>query len=262
MTDSIKIAVTGKGGVGKTTLAALLCKAFSQEGYSVIAVDADPDANLGSALAVPGHGDITPLVEMQDLIEERTGAKPGASGSFFKLNPKVDDLPEKLWREKDGIRLLRMGTVKKGGGGCICPESAMLKSLVQHLLLYRKEAVILDMEAGIEHLGRATAQAVDSLIVVVEPGRRSIDTALKIRELAADIKLSRVCLVGNKIRSEADREFIEQQSGGIPALGFLPFDEQLMTADMQNLPPWELTPGLLIQAQHICTSLVSRHAHG
>jgi CO dehydrogenase maturation factor len=172
MNKSIKLAVTGKGGVGKTTVSSLLCKAFVDNGYSVLAVDADPDANLATAIGFKEEIDIPPLTEMKELIEERTGAKPGSVGSFFKLNPKVDDLPEKLWKEMNGIKLLRMGTVKKGGGGCICPESAMLKTMVQNLLLFRKEAVIMDMEAGIEHLGRATAQAVNPLIVIVEPGKK------------------------------------------------------------------------------------------
>ena len=189
MEKSIKLAVTGKGGVGKTTVSSLLCKAFIDSGYSVLAVDADPDANLATAIGFKEEIDIPPLTEMKELIEERTGAKPGSVGSFFKLNPKVDDLPEKLWKEKNGIKLLRMGTVKKGGGGCICPESAMLKTMVQNLLLFRKEAVIMDMEAGIEHLGRATAQAVNPLIVVVEPGKRSMETARQIKSLAEDIKL-------------------------------------------------------------------------
>ena len=164
----MKIAVTGKGGVGKTTISAALCYAFAEKGYKVIAIDADPDSNLASALGFPDEVKLTPIIEMKDLIEERTGAKPGTSGGFFKLNPKVDDLPEKLWVEHSGIRLMLMGTVKKGGGGCVCPESVLLKSLVQNLLLFRKEVVIMDMEAGIEHLGRATAKAVNHFVIVVD----------------------------------------------------------------------------------------------
>jgi CO dehydrogenase maturation factor len=256
MEKSIKLAVTGKGGVGKTTVSALLCKAFREREYTVVAVDADPDANLASALGFPEDSEITPLVEMKELIEERTGAKPGAIGSFFKLNPKVDDLPEKLWKESQGIKLLLMGTVKHGGGGCICPESAILKTLIQNLLLFRKEAVVMDMEAGIEHLGRATAQAVDRLIVVVEPGKRSLETALKIKELADDIKLTRISLVANKIQGDEDRAFIKNNTEGLEVLGYLPFDDTIRQADMNRVPPWQLSPKSLETVRKITEKLV------
>ena len=252
----LKLAITGKGGVGKTTVAALLCRAFADMGYSVLAVDADPDANLASALGFTEDIPITPLVAMKELIEERTGAKAGSTGGFFKLNPKVDDLPEMLWQEKNGIRLMLMGTVKQGGGGCICPESAVLKALMAHLLVYRNEAVILDMEAGIEHLGRATARAVDRLIIVVEPGKRSIDTALKIVDLARDIGLNAVSLIANKIRSDQDRDFIMNSAGGLPVIGFLPFEEAFMKADMLRMPSWEADPLCLARCRDIAKKLL------
>jgi CO dehydrogenase maturation factor len=235
----MKIAVTGKGGVGKTTIAASLSYAFAEKEYTVVAIDADPDANLASALGFPEDMKITPIIEMKELIEERTGAKPGTSGGFFKLNPKVDDLPEKLWVEYNGIRLMLMGTVKKGGGGCICPESVLLKSLVQHLLLFRKEVVVMDMEAGIEHLGRATAQAVSHLIMVVEPGMRSIETALKIKELAVDIGIKKIYGIGNKIRKESDRDFLAEKANGIQMIGYIPYDEKVIEADLSRLPVWD-----------------------
>jgi CO dehydrogenase maturation factor len=256
MDKSIKLAVTGKGGVGKTTVSSLLCKAFVDSGYSVLAVDADPDANLATAIGFSEDIDIPPLTEMKELIEERTGAKPGTIGSFFKLNPKVDDLPEKLWKEKNGIKLLRMGTVKKGGGGCICPESAMLKTMVQNLLLFRKEAVIMDMEAGIEHLGRATAQAVNPLIVVVEPGKRSMETARQIKSLAEDIKLQNIAIIANKVRSQHCIDFLKKEAGDIPILGFLPFKEDILKADMESLPPWEVCPDALNIIKEIAVKLL------
>ena len=251
MDTPLKIAVTGKGGVGKTTVAALLCRALVERGCAVIAVDADPDANLGAAVGIADDA-IVPLASMQELIAERTGAHPGNVGSFFKINPHVADLPEKLWQEKGGIRLLKMGTVKQGGAGCICPASAMLKAMMQNLILYRNEAVIMDMEAGIEHLGRATAQAVNQLIVVVEPGMRSIETARAIRALARDIHLERVCLIANKIRSASDTDFINEHADGLDVLGFLPFDDRLMQADRLRLPAWELCPEALALMRTAC----------
>ena len=256
--QSIKLAITGKGGVGKTTIAAMLCRAFADRGYSVLAVDADPDANLASALGFPADIVFTPLVEMKDLIEERTGAKAGTTGGFFKINPEVHDVPEMIWREKDGVRLMVMGTVKKGGGGCICPESAVLKALMSHLLVYRKEAVILDMEAGIEHLGRGTASSVDRLIVVVEPGSRSFDTAFKIKSLATDIGLRNISLIGNKIRSAQDEEFIRASAKDFDLIGLLPFTEGFVRADMQRIPAWETNPQCLNSIGEIAEKLVSK----
>ena len=232
----MKIAVSGKGGVGKTTVSSLLARYWARNGYRVLAVDADPDANLGSALGIDTTG-IVPVARMEELIHERTGAKPGTVGGFFKMNPKVDDLPESLGRENEGVRLLIMGTIKKGGGGCVCPESVMLKALVSHLVLYHKDLVIMDMEAGIEHLGRGTAQGVDRLIIVVEPGRRSIETAAKVRQLTQDIGLERVVAVGSKVRNEKEAEFLRENLDGIPLIGILPFSEEIAEADLESRPP-------------------------
>ena len=235
----MKIAVSGKGGVGKTTFASFLIKALAVEGKKVLAIDADPDANLAQAVGVKNSDHIIPIWQMKELIEERTEAKIGTMGSFFKLNPKVDDLPERLSVEVDGIKVMVMGGVKKGGAGCICPESTLLKTLVNHIVLARDEAVVLDMEAGLEHLGRATAMSVDRLVVVVEPGRRSVETAHQIRKFAGDIGIKKLSFVGNKIRPEKDRVFLLEQMPDFQFLGFIPYRTNIIEADLDGLPPFE-----------------------
>ena len=241
----MKIAVSGKGGVGKTTFSALLIRALNESGKHVLAIDADPDANLASALGIKNANSITPISEMKDLIFDRTEAKPGTIGGFFKLNPKVDDLPDALSVKLENIKFMRLGEIKKGGSGCICPESTLLKALVTHIVLARDEVVVMDMEAGIEHLGRATAKAVDKLIVVVEPGRRSIDTAGHIQALAGDIGLKNLSLVGNKIRGASDEAFLRENLPGFDFLGFLAFDDSLIEADLKGVSPFDVqTPSI------------------
>jgi len=236
----MKIAITGKGGVGKTTFAGVLSKVLAEDGYGVLAVDADPDANLPMALGIPEEklSSITPLSEIKDIIAKRTEAVPGVFGQMFKLNPKVDDIPEKYCIEHDGIKLLVMGTVKAGGSGCICPEHAFLRALMQHLLLTPQEALIMDMEAGIEHLGRATADCVDAFIVVAEPGQRSIQTLKTIKKLALDIGIQKIFVVGNKIRTNEEKSFIINACENISILGFLPYDAALIEADRQGKTPF------------------------
>jgi CO dehydrogenase maturation factor len=236
----MKLAISGKGGVGKTTFSALLIRTLSDMGKKVLAIDADPDANLAAALGITDSHTITPIAEMKEMIFERTGAQPGSMGGFFRLNPKVDDLPDSLSVKLDNIKLMRLGSVKKGGGGCLCPESTLLKALVMHIVLARDEVVVMDMEAGIEHLGRATAKAVDKLIVVVEPGRRSIDTAEHIRRLASEIKLDQIAVVGNKIRSPKDEEFIRTHLSDFDILGFLPYGDALIEADLNGVSPYDV----------------------
>jgi len=253
----MKIAISGKGGVGKTTLAALLAKTFAEAGYSVLAIDADPDANLAAALGFPQPEKITPISEMQRLIEERTGARPGQIAPFFKLNPRVDDIPEKYAQKYNGIRLMVMGRIKRGGSGCYCPENALLQALVTHLLIARDEVIILDMEAGIEHLGRATAKAVDKLIVVVEPGRRSVETARKIDKLAQDIGLQNIALVGSKIRSQSEKEFLISSLPGLEFLGFIPYDQAIIDAEIANLPLADASQQIINEVRNIYQTLLS-----
>ena len=236
----MKLAVSGKGGVGKTTFSSLLIRNFNELGKRVLAIDADPDANLASGIGIENASEIVPIAEMKELVFERTGAQPGTIGGFFKLNPKVDDLPDALSVKFENIKLMRLGGVQKGGSGCICPESTLLRALVMHIVLARDEVVVMDMEAGIEHLGRATAKAVDKLIVVVEPGRRSIDTAGHIRHLAAEIGLNAIAVVGNKIRGPRDREFLEKHLSDFEFLGFLPYDDTLIEADLEGVSPFDV----------------------
>lgn len=233
----MKIAITGKGGTGKTTLAALLARTLADAGRPVIAVDADPDANLAGALGLPAEEWPEPISQMKALIEERTGSK-GGYGAYFKINPDVRDLPENLSRMVHGVRLLTLGGVATGGSGCICPESALLKALVTHLLLRPNEVVILDMEAGVEHLGRATADSVSAMIIVVEPGQRSLQTARAIRRLAADIGIPRVGVVINRWQPELKLQDYEKQINGLPILGTLSLDPRIAEADRMGMSPY------------------------
>lgn len=238
----MKIAITGKGGVGKTTLAGTLARLYAASGRPVLAIDADPDANLATAVGIPPErmAGITPIAAMDDLIEERTGARPGSQAPFFKLNPRVDDLPDTLAVQHQGVRLMVMGTVKRGGSGCVCPENVLLRSLVRHLLLERDDVVILDMVAGIEHLGRATADAVDAFLVVVEPGMRSIQTARTIRRLAADIGILRVYAVANKVSTDEERAFVEQETADFPLLGIIGYHPEVVEADRKGIALYDL----------------------
>ncbi|MFC1917160.1 AAA family ATPase [Chloroflexota bacterium] len=253
----MKIAISGKGGVGKTLIAASLSRKFVKSGYSVIAIDADPDANLASTLGYPHPEEIIPISEMSDLIEERTGMRPGQSGSLFQLNPKVDDLPEKYSVNIDGIKLMLMGRIKRGGTGCYCPEGSLLQALLAHLLVIRDEVVILDMEAGIEHLARGTSKSVNILIMVVEPGRRSIETAQTIKKLSDDLGLPSLAVIGNKIRTDQDREFIKSILPGFEFLGFIPYDPTVIEADLANRSVLEASPKVRKEIDKIYEKLVS-----
>ena len=252
---SMKIAVSGKGGVGKTTFSALLIRALSKEGKHVLAIDADPDANLAAAIGITGADKIIPISEMKDLIFERTEVKPGTIGGFFKLNPKVDDLPEALSVKFENIKLMRLGGVKKGGSGCICPESTLLKALITHIVLSRDEVVVMDMEAGIEHLGRATAQAVDKLFIVVEPGRRSIETAEHIKKLASEIGLNNLSLVGNKIRGSKDVEFLKNNLPGFTFSCFIPYEDALIEADLNGISPFDVKSNAVAEISKVIAGL-------
>lgn len=257
----MKLAITGKGGVGKTTLTALLAQAYADMGKQVLAVDADPSPCLAGALGFPEElrANLHPIAEMDALIEERTGAKPGTVGGFFSLNPRVDDIPERFSVVHRGVRLLEMGSVELGGSGCICPEAAMLKTLFTHLMFRKDEVLLLDMYAGVEHLGRATVDFVDAMLIVVEPTRRSLGTAAQIKKLANDIGLTRLYLVGNKVRNDDEAKFLEAETPGLPVLGFLPADLKVQEADRLNIPVYDHVSSLKQSAADILSKiLVSR----
>lgn len=254
----MKLAISGKGGVGKTTLSALLSQYYADQGRDVLAVDADPSPCLAGALGLPDdlRAKLSPIAEMDQLIEERTGAKPGTVGGFFTLNPQVDDIPERFSVTHRGVRLLEMGSVDLGGSGCICPESAMLKTLFTHLLFREDDILIIDMYAGVEHLGRATVDFVDAMIVVVEPTQRSLGTAAQIKDLANDIGLNRLWLVGNKVRTEEEKEFLVKNSPGIPLLGTLPMDLGVLDADRLGKPVYDHVPALFKASEEIAQTLL------
>ncbi len=238
---SLKLAFGGKGGVGKTTITSLIARTIAalDKETSVIAIDADPVANLAAGLGIDESRPITPVAELSDLIAERTGAKPGTMGGFFTLNPKVDDIPDRFSIEKDGVKLLVMGTVQQGGGGCICPESTILKALMNHLVLARNEVVVMDMEAGVEHLGRATSGSVDALVIVVNPGMRSRVAADKIRKLGRDIGIKTILVLANRVRSDADRALIEDTMKDYEILGFLPEMDEIVNSDREGSRPFD-----------------------
>jgi len=240
----MKIAITGKGGVGKTTLSAILSHIFSAEGKRVIAVDADPDANLASAFGISSDeaAKIKPIAEMTWLIEERTGAKPGSSGGIFKLNPRVDDIPSEYGYRFDNIVLLVTGKSKEAASGCYCPENVFLRRLLKHLIAERDEVIVVDMEAGIEHLTRGTAEAVDAFIVVIEPGKRSIQTANTVKEMAKGLGVKKVLVVANKIRSKEDLDFIKTGIGDMELIGTISFNDNIMIADIKGISPYSNSP--------------------
>lgn len=242
----MKIAISGKGGVGKTTLCALLARELSEQGKRVLAIDADPNGNLAEAVGYDEEaaGRIEPLIEKKNIVEERTGTKPGSMGGCFVLNPKVDDLVERFSVEINGLRLMVTGELKEALGGCYCPENALLRSFLRHLMVERDEWVILDMEAGFEHLTRGTAESVGILLVVVEPGLRAMKTAEKITSLAKQLRIQKVGYVVNKVHSEGQKRKIYERLGEDNIWAVMPFDFQALEADLSGASPYEQCPDM------------------
>jgi len=246
----MKIAISGKGGVGKTTLSAMLSGVFALKDQRVIAIDADPDANLASALGVPDETKIVTLAEMHDLIAERTGAQ-NQPGGYFQLNPRVDDIPDEYALQIGNIRMLALGGVARGGGGCICPATAIVKALLIHLIIGRDDILIMDMEAGLEHLGRATAQSMDAIVVVVNPDRWSVQTAVRVRDLAGDLGMKNVFAVANRLGTvgqdaggeiQAQLDQIQTTLGDVPLIGALPNDPGLVQGVLKISPDDGIEP--------------------
>jgi len=256
----MKIAISGKGGVGKTTLAGVMARILAKRGTKVLAIDADPDSNLASAIGLPKEAlaKLSPIASMTSMIEERTGAKKGRFGSVLKLNPKVDDLPDEMGVNYEGIRLLLLGCIPQGGGGCFCPENVLLKNLVRYLLVKREEALIIDMEAGLEHLGRGSTGQVDALIIVVEPGQRAMNTARQIKKLGEDLKIKNMMIVGNKVNSEEDRQLIERDLSGFPVLGYMSFNPKILQADKEGKSPFDMDEKIKEEVEWILAELQKR----
>ena len=251
----MKLAITGKGGVGKTTLSSSLARLYADEGRTVLAADVDPDANLGLALGLSQEevDEIIPISKMRDLAKERTGAT--GPGKFYKLNPYVADIPDTYAKDINGVKLLVMGTVDLGGSGCVCPEHVMLKAVLSSLTYRKNDVVIMDMEAGLEHLGRGTAANMDQLIVVVEPGARSVQTYGNVKRLAADLGIKTVRVVANKIRDERDEQFIRDVIPAEDFLGFIHYNPDIMDADRQGKSPYDFSPAAIEEIRAIKTVL-------
>jgi CO dehydrogenase maturation factor len=231
-----KIAIGGKGGVGKTTVCAILAQLFAESGLDVLAIDGDPNSNLTSAFGISSEQSPEPLIKMKELIAERTGTSKNAVGTYFKLNPKVSDLPEKYWLESNGLKLLVLGAITQGGAGCACPEGAFLKALLTYTILQRQELVIVDLAAGVEFMGRASVQNIDALILIVEPGGRSIETANNMAKMSQELGIGSVAAIANKIIESSQTDIIKSQLDNIALLGSLPYSQAVQKSDMNRSP--------------------------
>lgn len=237
----MKIAIAGKGGVGKTFVSATLSRLLARQGYEVLAIDADPNLNLGYSLGLPYEtDDIVPISDNEALVKEKTGvSSEEALGSMFNMNPRVGDIVDRFAvPAPDDVKLLVMGTVKGGGTGCMCGANALLRVLMQHMLIQRNEVLIMDMVAGLEHLGRGTARRMDVMLVVIEPRMKSVDTVKRILRMAEEIEVETVLAVGNKVVRPKDEEFIKTKMGelGVPVIGVIPYDQTVADADMEGMP--------------------------
>ena len=235
----MKVAVSGKGGTGKTTITALLARTFMKRGYKVLAIDADPNANLALSLGIPQEKaeNITPISENLDLIEEKTGVRPESYGKIFRLSFRVDDIVEKFCvKSPVGVHLLVMGAVRSAGQGCMCPANTLVKTLLRYILTKLEEMIIIDMVAGLEHLGRGTVENVDVMLIISEANLKSLETAKRIYKLSKEMGLKKVFSIGNKIVDDSDERMIRKffEDNKIPLLGIIPYDEEIRRTDAKG----------------------------
>jgi len=218
----MKLAVSGKGGAGKTTIASLLCRGLESRGREVIAIDADSNPNLAGALGFPAPEQITPLSEMKDLIRQKMGIERGAFAPYFRMNPDVADIPNRFRLTSGTVQLLVMGAIARGDSGCACPEFSLIRSIISYLLLNKDQDMVVDMEAGLEHLGRGVAEKVDALLIVVQPDRVSCLTAARIHQLARDLHIRNVYGVGNRIAGDGDLDYLQRQALPFQFISYFP----------------------------------------
>jgi CO dehydrogenase maturation factor len=237
----MKIAVSGKGGVGKTLVAGVLAEYLARKGFTVLAIDADATPNLALTLGIP-HEEavkIVPISENTPLIESKTQTDmPGV----YNLSFSVEDIVEKFSvKTPYNVNLLVMGTVRSAGAGCMCPANTVIRALLHHLLVKRKEAVITDMEAGVEHMGRGTAEHVETMLIVTDSSLKAMETAKKLYGLAKQIGIKEVFIVGNKVASQSEGALIERfaRQNEIPLLGQIPLDEKVLEADRSGESPFK-----------------------
>lgn len=237
----MKIAISGKGGVGKTTIMALLAGELKNRGKEVLVIDADPSPHMAETLGIANTSQVKPIADMTRLLAERAGKTAGSP--FYNLNPDVNDLLHDFMLEQDGMKLMILGAVQTAEGGCACPENHVLRKMLKKMLLTANEVVLLDMEAGVEHLGRGTVAGVDALLIVVIPSRSSIRTAQKIKKMADEVKIPHVFFIGNLIQDEEDQQFLTQALGEKP-VAFFPDSRAIRKAERAETPVISCSEGL------------------
>lgn len=242
----MKVAVSGKGGVGKTLIAGTLARLFAKDGFKVLAIDNDSAMNLSYTLGIPQDvkEKIVPIAEMKSMIEERTTID-GASPGVFNITPKVSDIPDRFKVDgPDGLQLLVLGSIEEPATGCLCPENALIRALLYNLFAKRDEVVIVDFEAGLEHLGRGTAKGIDVMLVITEPSQKSLDLCAKIIDLSKKLGIINIFLVANKVFDDSQLSIINDRVNkwDVPLYHSIPFDSEIGNADLKGISPIDLNP--------------------